>query len=448
MDNVKNYIESVYNKVVQKNPNEPEFHQAVYEVLFSLEPIIRKVPKYIEYNILERLVEPDRFVQFRVTWVDDQGKTQVNRGFRVQFNNAIGPYKGGLRFHPTVYSSIIKFLGFEQVFKNSLTSLPLGGGKGGSDFDPKGKSDGEIMRFCQAFITELYKYIGENVDVPAGDIGVSSKEIGYMFGQYKKITNDFTGVLTGKGLDFSGSLARVEATGYGLCYFTEEMLTTYGKTFNDARVSISGSGNVAIYAAQKAIELGATVITMSDSSGYIYNEHGIDVATIKQIKEMDKRRIDAYLEYDASTKFVPDHKKIWEEKCDIALPCATQNEIDADAAMLLIKNGCYCVSEGSNMPSTPEAIELYLKHDILFGPSKAANAGGVAVSGLEMSQNSIRYSWTFEEVDEKLKTIMINIFRICNETADEFYVPKNFVVGANIAGFKKVADAMIAQGIV
>lgn len=447
MDNVKKYIESVYNKVVEKNPSEPEFHQAVYEVLFSLEPVLRKSPKYIENNILERIVEPDRFIQFKVSWVDDNGNIQVNRGFRVQFNNSIGPYKGGLRFHPTVYSSIVKFLGFEQIFKNSLTTLPLGGGKGGSDFDPKGKSDGEIMRFCQSFMNELYKYIGENIDVPAGDIGVSSKEIGYMFGQYKKLRNQFTGVLTGKGLDFSGSLARVEATGYGLCYFTDEMLNTYGKSFKGSRVSISGSGNVAIYAAKKAYELGATIIAMSDSNGYVYNEKGIDISVIKQLKEVEKRRIKDYLEFDKNAKYVEDFRKIWEEKCDIALPCATQNEIDEHYAKILIENGCFCVSEGANMPSTPEAINLFIKNNILFGPSKAANAGGVAVSGLEMSQNSIRYSWSFEEVDEKLKNIMVNIFKVCNKTAEEFSLQKNFLVGANIAGFRKVADAMIAQGI-
>ena len=447
MSNVREYIESVYKKVVEKNPGECEFHQAVYEVLFSLEPALEKNPIYIENNILERIVEPDRLIQFKVTWMDDKGNIQVNKGYRVQFNNCIGPYKGGLRFHPTVCSSIIKFLGFEQIFKNSLTSLPLGGGKGGSDFDPKGKSNNEIMRFCQSFMSELYKYIGENTDVPAGDIGVSSREIGYLYGQYKKIRDQFTGVLTGKGLDFSGSLTRVEATGYGLCYFTEEMLNTYGKSFKNAKVSISGSGNVAIYAAEKATELGATVITMSDSNGYIYNENGIDISIIKKLKEVEKRRIKDYLEYDKNAKYVEGFKRIWEEKCHIALPCATQNEIDEESAKLLVKNGCFCVSEGANMPSTPEAIKVYLNNDILFGPSKAANAGGVAVSGLEMCQNSIRYSWTFSEVDEKLKNIMVNIFKVCNKTSEEFSLHKNFLVGANIAGFRKVANAMIAQGI-
>lgn len=447
MINVKDYIKDIYEKVISKNPSEPEFHQAVHEILFSLEPVLEKYPKYIEHNILERIVEPDRFIQFRVAWVDDNGKTQINRGFRVQFNNAIGPYKGGLRFHPTVCSSIIKFLGFEQIFKNSLTSLPMGGGKGGSDFNPKGKSDNEIMRFCQSFINELYKYIGENIDVPAGDIGVSSKEIGYMFGQYKKLKNDFTGVLTGKGISFGGSLVRTEATGYGVCYFGEEMLNTFSKSFKNSKVSISGSGNVAIYAAQKAYELGATVVSMSDSSGYIYNENGIDLSIIKEIKEIKHGRINEYLEFDKNTKFNKNFREIWNEKCDIALPCATQNEITEDSAKILIKNGCFCVCEGSNMSSTPEAIKLFLDNNVLFGPSKAANAGGVAVSGLEMSQNSIRYSWSFEEVDEKLKSIMKNIFKVCYDTCSEFSLGNNFLAGANIAGFKKVGDAMISQGI-
>lgn len=447
MNNVKNYIDQVYEKIVIKNPSEPEFHQAVYEVLFSLEPMLSKYPEYIKHNVLERIVEPDRFIQFKISWVDDNGKVNVNRGFRVQFNNAIGPYKGGLRFHPTVCSSIIKFLGFEQIFKNSLTTLPLGGGKGGSDFDPKGKSDGEIMRFCQSFMNELYKYIGENIDVPAGDIGVSGKEIGYMFGQYKKLKNDFTGTLTGKGLTYGGSFARTEATGYGLCYFTEEMLNTFNKSFKNQKVSISGSGNVAIYAAQKAIELGATVITMSDSNGYIYCENGIDISIIKRLKEIEKRRIKDYLEFHKNAKYVEDHRKIWEEKCSIALPCATQNEIDEHSAKILIENGCFCVSEGSNMSSTPEAIKLFLDNKILYGPSKAANAGGVAVSGLEMSQNSMRYPWTFNEVDNKLQTIMKNIFKVCHETCKEFSLGENFLAGSNIAGFKKVADAMISQGV-
>lgn len=447
MNNIKNYIDLIYKKVVIKNPSESEFHQAVYEVLSSLEPILLKYPHYLENNILERIVEPDRFIQFKVTWIDDNGKIQVNRGFRVQFDNSIGPYKGGLRFHPTVSPSIIKFLGFEQIFKNSLTTLPLGGGKGGSDFDPKGKSDGEIMRFCQAFMNELYKYIGENIDIPAGDIGVSSKEIGYLFGQYKKIKNEFVGVLTGKGLSYGGSLTRTEATGYGLCYFTEEMLKSYNKSFNKMNISISGSGNVAIYAAEKAIELGAKVITMSDSNGYIYNKNGINISIIKQIKEIEKRRIKDYLEFDNTTKYINDHTKIWEEKCDIALPCATQNEINENSAKILINNGCFCVSEGSNMSSAPEAIKLFLENNILYGPSKAANAGGVAVSGLEMSQNSIRYPWTFNEVDGKLKNIMINIFKVCNKTCEEFSLGKNFLAGANIAGFKKVADSIISQGI-
>ena len=444
---VKSYIESIYKKVIDKNPNEQEFHQAVYEVLFSLEPLLIKYPEYIEHNILERIVEPDRFIQFRVTWVNDEGKTEVNRGFRVQFNNSIGPYKGGLRFHPSVSSSIIKFLGFEQIFKNSLTGVPIGGGKGGSDFEPKGKSDGEIMRFCQAFMTELYKYIGENIDVPAGDIGVSSKEIGYLFGQYKRMKNTFTGVLTGKGINYGGSLVRTEATGYGVCYFADEMLKTYGKSFKNSKVSISGSGNVAIYAAEKAYELGATVITMSDSNGYIYSEKGIDLSIIKNLKEVEKRRIKDYLLYDKEAKYIDDCAKIWNEKCDIALPCATQNEINKIYAELLVNNGCFCVCEGSNMSSTPEAIKVFLENNVLYGPAKATNAGGVAVSSLEMSQNSIRYSWSFEELDKKLKNIMTNIFRICDNTSKEFSTEKNFLVGANIAGFKKVADSMISQGI-
>ncbi len=447
MDNVKNYIDSIYNKVVLKNQGEPEFHQAVKEVLYTLTPVLSKYPKYIEHNILDRIVEPDRLITFRVAWVDDSGKTQVNRGFRVQFNNAIGPYKGGLRFHPSVYSSIVKFLGFEQIFKNALTTLPMGGGKGGSDFDPKGKSDNEIMRFCQAFINELYKYIGENIDVPAGDIGVSGKEIGYMFGQYKKLTRDFTGVLTGKGIPFGGSLVRTEATGYGVCYFASEMLKDKGESFSGKKVSISGSGNVAIYAAEKVYQLGGRVITMSDSSGYIYSEKGIDLKIIKEIKEVNKKRISEYLNYGKDAKFYPNFKEIWSVPCDIALPSATQNEIDKNGAESLIKNGCICVCEGSNMASTPEAIEMLLKSGVLYGPSKAANAGGVAVSGLEMTQNSLRYSWSFEEVDEKLKNIMSNIFKTIKSTCDEFSLGDNFLAGANIAGFKKIADAMISQGV-
>lgn len=447
MNNVKKYIEDVYNKVVLKNPSEPEFHQAVREVLFSLEPVLVKYPEYVEHNILERIVEPDRFIQFRVAWVDDNGKTQVNRGFRVQFNNAIGPYKGGLRFHPTVYSSIVKFLGFEQIFKNSLTTLPMGGGKGGSDFDPKGKSDNEIMRFCQAFMSELYKYIGENIDVPAGDIGVSGKEVGYMFGQYKRLRNDFTGVLTGKGIPFGGSLVRTEATGYGLCYFTEEMLNTFGKSFKGSKVLISGSGNVAIYAAEKVKSLGGVVVSMSDSSGYVYNENGINLDAMKKIKEVEKKRIKEYLNYDKDSKYGENYRDLWKEKGDIALPCATQNEIDLEGAKALLQNGCICISEGSNMACTPEAIDLFINNNILYGPSKAANAGGVAVSGLEMSQNSLRYSWSFEEVDMKLQNIMKNIFKVCHDTCKEFSLSNNFLAGANIAGFKKVADAMISQGV-
>ncbi len=447
MVNVKNYTKSIYEKVISKNPSQPEFHQAVYEVLSSIEPLLIKYPKYLENNVLERIVEPDRLIEFKVSWMDDSERIQINKGFRVQFNNSLGPYKGGLRFHPTVTSSIVKFLGFEQIFKNCLTSLPLGGAKGGSDFDPKGKSDREIMRFCQSFMNELYKYIGENIDIPAGDIGVSSREIGYLFGQYKNIKNSFSGVLTGKGLNFGGSLVRTEATGYGLCYFAENMLNTYGKSFKNSKVLISGSGNVSIYAAEKAYQLGATVISMSDSNGYVYNENGIDLSIIKQLKEVEKRRIKDYLEYDKYAKYTEGFTNIWKEKCDIALPCATQNEIDEVSAKYLANNGCLCVCEGANMPSKPEAVKVFLENEMLFGPSKAANAGGVAVSGLEMSQNSIRYNWSFEEVDKRLKEIMTNIFETCYKTCEEFSLGRNFLAGANISGFRKVADSMISQGI-
>lgn len=444
---VNTYLEKVFKQVQLRNPNELEFHQAVYEVLFSLKPILEKNPEYIKYNILERLVEPDRLIQFRISWTDDKECVQVNRGFRVQFNNAIGPYKGGLRFHPSVNQSIIKFLGFEQIFKNSLTGLPLGGGKGGSDFDPKGKSDLEIMRFCQAFITELSKHISENIDVPAGDIGVSSKEIGYMFGQYKRLKNDFVGVLTGKGLDYGGALCRKEATGYGLCYFTEEMLNTFNRSFKNSIVCISGSGNVAIYACEKATQLGGKVVTMSDSNGYIYDKNGINLNTIKKLKEIEKRRIKDYLEFHPEAKYTEGSTKVWNEKCDIALPCATQNELNEEAALTLIKNGCFAVSEGANMPLTPEAINILISNNILFGPAKASNAGGVSVSGIEMSQNSQRMNLTFEEVDNKLRDIMVNIFRDCYTTSKEFNLNNNFLSGANISGFKKVSNAMISQGI-
>jgi glutamate dehydrogenase (NADP+) len=420
----------------------------VTEVFESLEAVIERRPDFVEAGILDRMVEPERQIIFRVPWVDDKGKTQVNRGFRIQYSSAIGPYKGGLRLHPSVYLGIIKFLGFEQVLKNSLTTLPMGGAKGGSDFDPKGKSEGEVMRFCQSFMTELYRHIGPDCDVPAGDIGTGGREIGYMYGQYKRIVNEYTGVLTGKGLTYGGSLARTEATGYGLCYFTEEMLKANGMSFQDKIVSISGSGNVAIYATQKATELGAKVVTLSDSDGYIYDERGIDLALVKRLKEVERKRIREYVKYHPVAKYVEGSTNIWEVPCDIALPSATQNEIDKASAELLVKNGCFCVAEGANMPSTPEAIEVYLSNKVLYGPAKAANAGGVATSGLEMSQNSARLSWTFEEVDAKLKNIMVSIFKACESAAAEYGMPGNYMAGANIAGFLKVAEAMKAQGCV
>ena len=442
------YLQKVYADVEKRNAGESEFLQAVYEVLESLEPVVEMHPEFEANGLLERLVEPERVIYFRVPWTDDNGKVHVNRGFRVQFNSAIGPYKGGLRFHPSVCQSVIKFLGFEQIFKNSLTGLPIGGGKGGSDFDPKGKSDAEIMRFCQSFMTELSKHIGADTDVPAGDIGVGGREIGFLFGQYKRLRNEFTGVLTGKGLTYGGSLARTEATGYGLCYFTDAMLKDNGKSFNDATVVISGSGNVAIYAAEKATELGAKVVTMSDSNGYIYDKNGIDLAAVKQIKEVERKRIKEYLNYHADAEYHEGCKGVWTVKCDIALPCATQNELDLESAKALIANGCYAVGEGANMPSTPEAIETFLSSGILFGPAKAANAGGVATSALEMSQNSMRYSWTFEEVDAKLKGIMEDIYSKASSAAKEYGHEGNLVMGANIAGFMKVATSMMAHGIV
>ena len=442
------YLQKVYADVEKRNAGESEFLQAVYEVLESLEPVVEMHPEFEANGLLERLVEPERVIYFRVPWTDDNGKVHVNRGFRVQFNSAIGPYKGGLRFHPSVCQSVIQFLGFEQIFKNSLTGLPIGGGKGGSDFDPKGKSDAEIMRFCQSFMTELSKHIGADTDVPAGDIGVGGREIGFLFGQYKRLRNEFTGVLTGKGLTYGGSLARTEATGYGLCYFTDAMLKDNGKSFNDATVVISGSGNVAIYAAEKATELGAKVVTMSDSNGYIYDKNGIDLAAVKQIKEVERKRIKEYLNYHADAEYHEGCKGVWTVKCDIALPCATQNELDLEGAKALIANGCYAVGEGANMPSTPEAIETFLSSGILFGPAKAANAGGVATSALEMSQNSMRYSWTFEEVDAKLKGIMEDIYSKASSAAKEYGHEGNLVMGANIAGFMKVATSMMAHGIV
>ena len=441
------YIASVYEAVEKRNAGEAEFLQAVREVLETIEPVFEKRPDLQAAGVGERIVEPERFIQFRVSWVDDSGKVQVNRGFRVQFNSAIGPYKGGLRLHPSVNASVIKFLGFEQIFKNSLTALPMGGGKGGSDFDPKGKSDMEIMRFCQSFMTELSKHIGADTDVPAGDIGVGAREIGYMFGQYKRLANEFTGVLTGKGLTYGGSLARTEATGYGLCYFVREMLAAKGDSFKGKTVVISGSGNVAIYATQKATELGGKVVALSDSSGYVYDPNGINLDVVKQIKEVERLRISEYAKRVSGATFTPGCSGIWTVKCDIALPCATQNEIDASSAEILVKNGCKLVAEGANMPSTPEAIECFQSNGVMFGPAKAANAGGVATSGLEMSQNSLRLSWSFEEVDAKLDGIMKGIYKAAYDASVEYGCPGNLVAGANIAGFLKVAEAMKAQGV-
>ena len=442
------YLIDLLETVKKRNAGEPEFIQAVTEVFESLQPVVDKRPDLVEAGVFERIVEPERQIMFRVPWVDDKGKVQVNRGFRVQFNSAIGPYKGGIRLHPSVYLGIIKFLGFEQVFKNSLTTLPMGGGKGGSDFDPKGKSDGEIMRFCQSFMTELTKHIGADCDVPAGDIGTGGREIGFMFGQYKRLRNEFTGVLTGKGLTYGGSLARTEATGYGLCYFTNEMLQANGMSFEGKTVVISGSGNVAIYATEKAQTYGAKVVALSDSNGYIYDADGIKLDIVKEIKEVKRGRIKEYVDAVPTAEYHEGCKGIWTIKCDIALPCATQNEIDGESAAILVKNGCKVVSEGANMPSTPEAIETYLANGLLYGPAKAANAGGVATSGLEMSQNSERLSWTFEEVDAKLHGIMKSIFKACDEAAKEYGMEGNYMAGANIAGFLKVAEAMKAQGCV
>ncbi len=441
------YLKGVYDGLVARNPEQKEFLQAVEEVLESLQPVVEARPEIQANGVIERLVEPERIVMFRVPWVDDQGKVQVNRGYRVQFNSAIGPYKGGLRLHPSVNLSILKFLGFEQIFKNSLTTLPIGGGKGGSDFDPKGKSDNEVMRFCQSFMTELQRHIGPDTDVPAGDIGVGSREIGYMFGQYKRLRNEFTGVLTGKAIGSGGSLARTEATGYGLCYFTDEMLKAAGKSFEGKNVVISGSGNVAIYATQKATQLGAKVIALSDSNGYIYDPNGIDYKVIKEIKEVKRARIKTYLDYVPSAKYTEGCRGIWTIPCDIALPCATQNELDEEGAKVLIANGCFAVAEGANMPSTPEAIAQFQKAGVLFGPAKAANAGGVATSALEMCQNSGRISWSFDEVDSKLHEIMKTIYKEASEAAKRYGMEGNLVAGANIAGFEKVANAMIWQGV-
>ena len=441
------YLNRVYEGLAQRNAHEPEFLQAVREVFESLEPVVMARPEIEKNGIMERIVEPERTIAFRVSWVDDAGKVQVNRGYRVQYNSAIGPYKGGLRLHPSVNLGIIKFLGFEQIFKNSLTSLPMGGGKGGSDFDPKGKSDNEVMRFCQAFMTELAKHIGPDTDVPAGDIGTGAREIGYMFGQYKRLQNEFTGVLTGKGLSYGGSLARTQATGYGVCYYMNEMLKAAGTSFEGKRVVISGSGNVATYANEKATQLGAKVVAMSDSNGYIVDENGIDFKVIKEIKEVKRARIKTYVDYVPSAKYVEGCRGIWSVPCDIALPCATQNELNGDEAKALIANGVMAVAEGANMPCTPEAVAAFQGAKVAFGPAKAANAGGVATSGLEMSQNSQRLSWSFEEVDEKLHAIMVNIYKACVDAAARYGMEGNLVAGANIAGFEKVCDAMLWQGV-
>lgn len=441
------YVDSVIEQVKAKNANEPEFIQAVTEVLTSLKPVIDANPEYEKAGLLERIVEPERVIMFRVPWVDDSGKVQVNRGFRVQFNSCLGPYKGGLRLHPSVNLGIIKFLGFEQIFKNSLTTLPMGGGKGGSDFDPKGKSDAEVMRFCQSFMTELCKHVGADTDVPAGDIGTGAREIGYMFGQYKRIRNVWEGVLTGKGLSYGGSLARTEATGYGLIYFVQEYLKGKGDSFEGKTVAVSGSGNVAIYATEKAQQLGAKVVTLSDSTGWIYDANGIDFDLVKQIKEVERGRISEYAKRREGVEY-HEGRGVWTIKVDIALPCATQNELFIEDAKMLAANGCQIVAEGANMPTTMDATQYLQENGVVFMPGKAANAGGVATSGLEMSQNSERLSWSFEEVDAKLQGIMVNIFHAADDAAREYGVEGDYVAGANIAGFKKLADAMLAQGIV
>ncbi len=446
---IKNkYLVGLMERVIKRNPNEPEFHQAVEEMLETLDNVADRHPEYIEKGVFDMIVEPERIIKFRVPWMDDNGNIQVNRGYRIQFNSAIGPYKGGLRFHPSVYEGIIKFLGFEQIFKNSLTGLPIGGAKGGSDFDPKGKSDNEVMRFCQSFMTELYRHIGADTDVPAGDIGVGAREIGYLFGQYKRIVNQNNGVLTGKGLNYGGSLVRTEATGYGLCYYTDVMLKHHHTSFKGKTVVISGSGNVAIYACEKATQLGAKVITMSDSNGYIVDKRGIDLALVKELKEVKRKRIKEYVKHHPEAVYHEGCSGVWGVKCDIALPCATQNELDGEAAKKLIKNGVYAVCEGANMPSTPEAIAEFQKKGVLFGPAKATNAGGVATSALEMCQNSSRHPWSFEDVDRELRSIMENIYNKSCEAAKEYGVEGNLVAGANIAGFIKVADAMLSQGLV
>ncbi|WP_276828889.1 NADP-specific glutamate dehydrogenase [Bifidobacterium coryneforme] len=442
------YVNRVYQQVERRDGDQPEFLQAVREVFESLEPVVSKHPEYEANGVLERLVEPERVVKFRVAWMDDQGEIQVNRGYRVQFNSAIGPYKGGLRFHPTVTESVVKFLGFEQILKNSLTGLPMGGGKGGSDFNPKGRSDAEVMRFCQAFMTELQRHIGQFTDVPAGDINVGGREIGYLFGQYKRLRDEYSGVLTGKDMTFGGSLARTEATGYGLCYYTQEALKALRQdSFQGKTVAISGSGNVAIFATEKAQQLGAKVVTASDSNGYIHDPNGIDLDIVKDIKLGHRGRIKEYADRVDGAEYHEGCEGVWTVPCDIALPCATQNEIDQESARTLVANGCTVVCEGANMPSTPEAIAVYQDHGVLYGPAKAANAGGVAVSGLEMSQNSLRLQWTFDEVDQRLKDIMADIFQKSYAASKEYGTPGDLMLGANVAGFTKVADAMVAQGV-
>ena len=447
MNNAKEYLAKICKHVREVDPHEPEFIQAVSEVLATLEPVIERRRDMVEAGVVERLVEPERLIQFRVSWVDDAGRVRVNRGWRVQFNSAIGPYKGGLRLHPSVNASVLKFLGFEQIFKNALTGLPIGGAKGGSDFDPKGKSEGEIMRFCQSFMTELALHVGADTDIPAGDIGVGSREIGYMFGQYKRVRNEFTGVMTGKGLTFGGSLARREATGYGLCYFVEEMLRDNGKTMEGKRVVISGSGNVAIYACEKAAQMGATAVAMSDSDGFIYDPEGIKLDVVKQIKEIGRGRISEYAKQVRGAEFTRGCRGVWNIPCDVALPCATQNELSAAEAAALIRNGCMALGEGANMPCDPEAIRLLRAAGVLFAPAKAANAGGVAVSGLEMAQNSQRIAWSFDEVDDRLYHIMKSIYRKATEAAAQYGSPGDISAGANIAGILKVADAMLWQGV-
>jgi len=442
------HLQSIYQEIMSRNPGEAEFHQAVHEVLDSLGPVLVKYPEFSEHKIIRRISEPERQLIFRVPWQNDKNQVEINRGFRVQFNSALGPYKGGLRFHPSVYLGIVKFLGFEQIFKNSLTGLPIGGAKGGSDFDPKGKSESEIMRFCQSFMSELWRIIGEYTDVPAGDIGVGGREIGFLFGQYKRLTNKFeAGVITGKGLHYGGSLVRTEATGYGCVYFVNEMLKSRGLNFDGKKVTVSGSGNVAIYTHEKVTEFGGKVIAMSDSNGVIYDEKGINLETVKQFKEVERRRIKDYCDHHKSARYTP-NGRIWDIPCDVAFPSATQNEITGRDAKTLVENGCIAVGEGANMPTTPEGAEIFLNAGVLYGPGKAANAGGVATSALEMQQNACRDTWTFEDTDKKLQEIMRNIFRNCSEAAEEFGSPGNLVKGANIAGFIKVARAMLAQGLI